>query len=584
MSYEIKIGDVFSKLQEIDDDSVDCVVTSPPYYGLRDYGTGTWVGGNPDCEHQGEKLGNNRNFIDFEGRGSNNASLETGDCIKCGATKKDSQIGLEESPQQYIERLVEVFRDVRRVLKPTGTVWLNIADTYCSTGKSHGLKPKSLILIPFRLAIALQEDGWIVRQDIIWTKNNPMPESVKDRCTKAHEYIFLLTKSKRYYYNNNAILEPCVSTNTKKTKSKKKTKYGSIENESKHRQGMHQQRGENLIETRPLLPHQTDFVAFMKQTPKKVLYENTDIKHTTIDHYYRNDEWFSYPTYDDWKTIYPFLQGEKENMNNLLTYVEIKTDVVKESKKNMKNKRSVWNVNTKPYKKAHFAVYPPELIEPCILTTPKLVCASCGIGYVEKQQVDKILTSEEVEEIKRSIVETSTKQKKPYAVIEKEFRNQVIEFRNLPQHDLLRTYLSKWRKKAGLTIDEIENHFGTQAPHHWFEKGGSYPTVEDFLILKELLGLDNAFDKQLTQVFYKSGLKNENSYSTVAIVKDCVCETNETTKAIILDPFAGSGTTGGVAEKHGRDSILIELNPEYASFIPERIEQIAGENNEADSD
>jgi DNA modification methylase len=465
MPYEIKIGDVFSKLQEIDDDSVDCVVTSPPYYGLRDYGTGTWVGGNPDCEHQGEKMGNNRNFIDFEGRGSNNASLETGDCIKCGATRKDSQIGLEESPQQYIERLVQVFRDVRRVLKPTGTVWLNIADTYCSTGKSHGLKPKSLILIPFRLAIALQEDGWIVRQDIIWTKNNPMPESVKDRCTKAHEYIFLLTKSKKYYYNNNAILEPCIS-----------------------------------------------------KTPKK-----------------------------------------------------------------MKNKRSVWNVNTKPYKKAHFAVYPPELIEPCILTTPKLVCASCGIGYVEKQQVDKLLTSEEVEEIKRSIIETSTKQKKPYAVIEKEFRNQVIEFRNLPQHDLLRIYLSKWRKKAGLTIDEIENHFGTQAPHHWFEKGGSYPTVEDFLTLKELLGLDNTFDKQLTQVFFKSGLKNENSYSTVAIVKDCVCETNETTKAIILDPFAGSGTTGGVAEKHGRDSILIELNPEYASFIPERIEQIVGEKNEANS-
>jgi len=167
----------------IPDSSVDCVVTSPPYWGLRDYG----------LEEQG--------------------------------------IGLEPTPEEYCANMVEVFREVRRVLKPTGTLWLNLGDSYVASGSSAmgdtglggrrartdnhmgrkpsgSLKPKDLVGIPWRVAFALQADGWYLRSDIIWSKPNPMPESVTDRPTKAHEYVFLLTKSQRYYYDADAIREP----------------------------------------------------------------------------------------------------------------------------------------------------------------------------------------------------------------------------------------------------------------------------------------------------------------------------------------------------------------------------------------
>ena len=138
-------------------DSVQCVVTSPPYWGLRDY----------------------------------------------GAT---DQVGLESSPREYVAKLVSVFRDVRRVLRDNGTLWLNLGDTY--TGVGNGLKQKDLVGIPWRVAFALRADGWYLRSDIIWNKTNPMPESVTDRPTKSHEYLFLLTKSPRYFYDAEAIEEP----------------------------------------------------------------------------------------------------------------------------------------------------------------------------------------------------------------------------------------------------------------------------------------------------------------------------------------------------------------------------------------
>lgn len=167
-------------LQTLDDESICCCVTSPPYYGLRDYGF-------------------------------------------------DGQIGLESTPDEYVNRLVEVFREVRRVLRKDGTLWLNLGDSYSGSGKGPsgnftdhgernvknfpskfiptGLKPKDLMGIPWRAAFALQADGWWLRQDIIWHKPNPMPESVKDRCTKSHEYVFLLSKNKKYFYNNDAVKE-----------------------------------------------------------------------------------------------------------------------------------------------------------------------------------------------------------------------------------------------------------------------------------------------------------------------------------------------------------------------------------------
>lgn len=187
MKNEIYLGDCIKGMSSLPDKSVNTCITSPPYYGLRDYG----------C---------------------------------------DGQIGLEETPESYVQKMVDVFREVKRVLRDDGTLWLNIGDSYNGSGGNHkshhkndsgfqskigaeshkgrgnlnldGMKPKDLIGIPWMLAFALRTDGWYLRQDIIWHKPNPMPESVRDRCTKAHEYIFLLSKSPKYYFDSEAIKIP----------------------------------------------------------------------------------------------------------------------------------------------------------------------------------------------------------------------------------------------------------------------------------------------------------------------------------------------------------------------------------------
>jgi len=185
-SATIYVGDCIESLKSMPENSVQTCITSPPYWGLRDYG-------------------------------------------------HDGQVGLEQTPDEYVAKMVEVFREVRRVLRDDGTLWLNLGDSYMATKNcvnppqtvangsmrdmpgfiapnrkdQEGLKTKDLVGIPWRVALALQADGWWLRQDIIWHKPNPMPESVTDRCTKAHEYVFLITKSARYFYDSEAIKEPC---------------------------------------------------------------------------------------------------------------------------------------------------------------------------------------------------------------------------------------------------------------------------------------------------------------------------------------------------------------------------------------
>lgn len=158
----ILIGDVRKKLTELPDSSVNCVITSPPYWGLRDY-------------------------------------------------EQKEQLGLEPTPDEYVSKMVEIFREMKRVLTPDGTFWLNIGDSY-SNSKIKDIKSKDLVGIPWMIAFALRLDGWYLRQDIIWSKPNPMPEPTKDRCVKSHEHIFLLTKSSKYFFNYEAIREPRVSS------------------------------------------------------------------------------------------------------------------------------------------------------------------------------------------------------------------------------------------------------------------------------------------------------------------------------------------------------------------------------------
>ncbi len=219
----IHVGDVSDVLPTLEAGSVRCCVTSPPYWGLRDYGTATWEGGDEACDHTAGS--------DYATKNDTNTGAIRGGpfrsiCGKCGATRIDAQLGLEETPELYVENMVRVFREVRRVLADDGTLWLNLGDSYNGVGRGEkanglqvaaretkqrtvrGLKPKDLVGIPWRVAFALQADSWWLRSDIIWSKPNPMPESVTDRPTKAHEYIFLLSKSARYYYDHKAIAEP----------------------------------------------------------------------------------------------------------------------------------------------------------------------------------------------------------------------------------------------------------------------------------------------------------------------------------------------------------------------------------------
>jgi DNA modification methylase len=221
---EILVGDCRDILPTLDAGSVHCVVTSPPYWGLRDYGTAAWDGGDAECDHKRRvQPRNDRPHVSFHG------GHETGNyarepqwkdqCGYCGARRIDRQLGLEPTPEEYVAAMVDVFREVRRVLRDDGTVWLNLGDSYGASGgpqvvqtknASHGLEgmrgaktvgSKQLAGIPWRVAFALQADGWYLRSDIIWSKPNPMPESVTDRPTKSHEYVFLLSKRERYYWD-----------------------------------------------------------------------------------------------------------------------------------------------------------------------------------------------------------------------------------------------------------------------------------------------------------------------------------------------------------------------------------------------
>ena len=240
MNYRILQGDALAMLRTLPDESVHCGVTSPPYFGLRDYGTAEWDGGDPDCDH---KPGNESRVGRTGLQGGTKTAGHKAEgygltCGKCGAVRVDNQIGLEPTPEEYVQRIVDVFREFRRVLRSDGTLFVNIGDSYARAGGTdrkqsatatigstvntlaqmpcrdqtvpNGLKEKDLIGIPWMLAFALRADGWYLRSEIIWAKKSPMPESVTDRCTKAHEQVFMLTKSPRYFFDAQAIAEPSI--------------------------------------------------------------------------------------------------------------------------------------------------------------------------------------------------------------------------------------------------------------------------------------------------------------------------------------------------------------------------------------
>jgi len=235
---KIYLGDALGTLKMLPAESVDCVVTSPPYWALRDYGTGEWIGGDKNCKHYRDNKSKNANTGQKrEGANSGDGIYKT-TCLKCGAIRVDKQLGLEPTFQEYITKICDIFDEIKRILKGTGSCWVNIGDTYYGGGRNRGgdfedmsvkqrsnrgtrgidattsfkwgdeLESKSLCNIPARFSIEMQNRGWILRNDIIWSKPNPMPESVRDRCTKSHEYIYFFAKNQKYYFNQDAIREP----------------------------------------------------------------------------------------------------------------------------------------------------------------------------------------------------------------------------------------------------------------------------------------------------------------------------------------------------------------------------------------
>lgn len=317
MRNEIICGDALAVLKTLPDEYIQCCVTSPPYFGLRDYGTAQWVGGREDCPHVHSLQGNtsqrvNRTYLQ--------QTPEKGTCRLCGARRTDQQIGLEETPEEYIERLVEVFREVRRVLRHDGTLWINIGDSYAGSGKGptgwngigtqqekqgfhspkviipEGCKPKDLYGIPWMLGFALRSDGWYLRSDIIWSKPSCMPESVTDRPTNSYEHIFLFAKSEHYYYDATAIAEPAIQAGKVVSLGEKSFSKG-------------QARGAG---------------------------------------------------------VNPSGNGTADTFTVAPT----------------RNKRNVWTINTQPYAEAHFATMPPKLVEPCVLAgSSARACEICGAPW-----------------------------------------------------------------------------------------------------------------------------------------------------------------------------------------------------------
>lgn len=348
MTIRVYGGDCREMLAALPDGCVHTIVTSPPYYGLRDYGV-------------------------------------------------DGQLGLEQTPGEYVDAMVEVFREARRVLRDDGTLWLNLGDSYAH--RRHGtIKAKDLIGIPWRVALALQTDGWYLRQDIIWHKPNPMPESVKDRCTKAHEYIFMFSKSQKYYYDGESVREDCSPANIEDFKRRR-----TMDNKGKG--GYANVRGD--------------------LSGDRTQYMSADFK---------------------------------------------------------RNRRSVWTVTSKPYKGAHFATFPPDLIEPCVLAgAPEECCAECGTPGVPVYE-------------KTDVVDVTAK--------------------------------------------------GSR-----FDKGKTAGRT--------------------------GGDRAQEGMRTVSVLvghePGCGCNAGSK-RGVVLDPFGGSGTTALVADKHGRDAILIELNPEYIELMEKRLE------------
>jgi len=759
---------------------------------LRDYGTATWEGGDKNCDHQvesnvkeyegdwkrpsREEFGNIGVLLkcqvcekEFKGRMGNkfcstkclntlsneerekSQSERVDHCKKCGAVRKDDQIGLEETPEEYVEKMVDVFREVKRVLRSDGTVWLNLGDSYAgnnsraSNGGRAGygtkregvfnnllgnLKPKDLCMIPARVAIALQADGWYLRQDIIWclsggtyiyvkTQKGEMPMMIRDLSRldlktvqlwngekwikmlgiskskrKGNEIEILLRSGERIsctpnhkFPTNRGLVEVkniSVGDELKKVTLKtegKTPKY--LTNDMVWFIGLYLAEGSKSGSALQIAGHSKETIRWDRinrlvddyggSATKTISGNKMDIRvygqiiHTIIKQHIsgrtakdkglnnicwqydnsflnnllmgyldgdghwdkKNNRWRigftrNYNLERDMRVLsarlgfrlklslsvskigeekYPSFRGEIRfntsnhfNNKNMSEVVEIRKararyfyDIGVESNDNLYMLASgILTHNSKPNP------MPESVTDRCTKSHEYIFLLTKSPKYF----YDSDAVREPCETKENRPAGTDPKygdvEQKPYAVIEPEFRKDVIEYRNMPNHNEIREYLSNSRKSRNITINEIEQHFGNQAGHHWFEKDGSYPSVEDWKELKKLLGFDDKYDKQMTEVFEKSGLKqnnpngrNKRSVWTINTkpykdahfavfppkIPELCIKAGSKEGDTVLDPFFGSGTTGWVAQRLGRKWIGIELNADYIKIAEKRFAQ-----------
>lgn len=503
-------GDVRAMLATLPDNHFDCVVTSPPYWGLRNYGTARWEGGVVGCEHEGdgrwytEKTASTSSAGAFSKPGQANIDRlkkgrwrERGHCIKCGALHVDEQIGLERTLGEHIAAMVDVFRDVRRVLKPTGVCWINYGDCYATApngrsaadtkaagnddrtfrdkpfstigpiqsranggdGQHHDrrggfLKSKDLCMVPERLFIALQDDGWWVRSKLPWIKRNSMPESITDRPANSLEQVAMLTKSERYWYDADAVRKSASASTNARVAQNVASQAGSLRANG----GAKTNGPMKAVVRRPGV------------TPKSAA-EGTNIKakgsfHASTtevlnDRNFRNTDLF-----------FSSMSGEPWGLVSDVDGTPLAIDA-----------------NPQGFSEAHFATFPIALIEPLIKAgCPSMCCDKCGIP-----------------------------------------------------------------------MNRVTQHIGGGRDWH-------ADTMVDAGITGEINGAGG--NKRGRS---KSALNNTKRYKTVGWIAGCDCGAPHTAGRV-LDPFGGAGTTALVAASLGRSATLIELNPEYVTLARARIE------------
>ena len=549
--WDIRQGDVLDRLRDMPDESVHCCITSPPYWGLRDYGLPASVwDGTPTCEHEwGEGIKGRTQSGSLEGStlegtsaGSERTpSWESSFCANCNAWI--GALGLEPDIDLYVAHIVKVFREVRRALRKDGSLWLNLGDGYAGSPKGNlngqdksgltstktqeyspigahkrgnGLKPKDLVGLPWRVAFALQADGWWLRSPVIWHKLNPMPESATDRPTLAHEYLFLLTKSGTSQYwthrdQSGTRVRPLADYRWLDQSNDLEYDAEPLDwsDEVMACPGC---QGAGWHEVRQGQISMFDGIPAMRFPCSRCNPGGEEDSDGTVDRWKRVNLWTAHDYFYDPDAVRQpaasgpsdlrkmaeakdRIGGKHKHLDDLLSKASSTTNIGRKravGDPSGRNIQTVWSIATQPYKGRHFATFPEKLVEPCILagTGGQGVCGECGAPWEREVSGTAATMNIRVRDASKGVLE----------------------------------HKSGFGGRASATAAEI----------------GGYG--------EERLG----------------------DRVTIGWQPTCDHDTNPM-PATVMDPFCGSGTTGVVALRHGRSFVGIELNSEYVELARERI-------------